>query len=194
VTTKDFLLVLTECGYPEEAYLAAINPTYSGWGWWFQTVNGHNTGAETYITDTMWEAWCWSRSTGGCLNDPARSHNHAFRGTIDDWLYQYVAGIQPAAPGYRQIQIKPYPVGDLTSASAFVSSPYGKVSSSWTRHGTSFTLQVHVPVGATATILVPVGQGASVSQDGGAVASGTSDGYAAFTAGSGSYTFSTQTS
>jgi alpha-L-rhamnosidase len=194
VTTKDFLPVLTQCGYPEEAYLAAVNPTYPGWGWWFQTVNGHNTGAETYITDTMWEAWCWSRSTGGCLNDPARSHNHAFRGTIDDWLYQYVAGIQPAAPGYRQIQIKPYPVGDLTSASAYVTSPYGKVSSSWTRHGTAFTLQVHVPVGATATIEVPVAKGASVSQDGGAIPSGTSDGYAAFTAGSGSYTFSTQTS
>jgi len=77
-------------------------------------------------------------------------------------------------------------------ASAFVTSPYGKVSSSWTRHGTSFTLQVHVPVGATATILVPVAQGASVSQDGGAIPSGTSEGYAAFTAGS--YTFSTQTS
>jgi alpha-L-rhamnosidase len=194
VTTKDILPVLTQCGYPEEAYLVATNPTYPGWGWWFQTVNGHNTGSENYIVDTMWEAWCWSRSQGGCLNDPARSHNHAFRGTIDDWLYQYVSGIQPTAAGYRKIQVKPYPVGDLTHASANVTSPLGKVSSSWVRSGNSFSLQVHVPVGATATIEVPTSQGTTVTQSGGATSTGTADGYAAFEVGSGNYAFESQLS
>ena len=41
---------------------------------------------------------------------------------------RYVAGIQPTAPGYRQIQIKPYPVGNLTNASTHITTPLGKVS------------------------------------------------------------------
>ena len=37
--------------------------------------------------------------------DNSRSHDHAFLGTVNDWLYQRVAGIEPAAPGYTKIKI-----------------------------------------------------------------------------------------
>jgi hypothetical protein len=36
----------------------------------------------------MWEEW----------PEGLRSHQHAFMGTVDDWLHQNVAGIEPAAP------------------------------------------------------------------------------------------------
>ena len=45
----------------------------------------------------------------------SRSHDHAFLGTVDDWLYQRVAGIEPAAPGYTKVTVKPYPVGGLSN-------------------------------------------------------------------------------
>ncbi|MDQ7909030.1 family 78 glycoside hydrolase catalytic domain [Phytohabitans sp. ZYX-F-186] len=188
VGTKYIMPILTQCGQQELAFKVATNPTYPGWGWWFQTLDGLDVGPETLIVDTMWEAWCWFPSTD-CVTDSSRSHNHAFRGTIDDWLYEYVAGIRSTAPGYRQIQIQPYPVGDLTDASAYVTSPLGTVSSSWTRTAKAFTLKVEVPVGATAEVLVPVGAGQSVSGSGGAKLKKVKDGYATFTVGSGDYTF-----
>jgi alpha-L-rhamnosidase len=82
-------------------------------------------------------------------------------------------------------------VGDLTDVSAYTTTPLGKVSSNWVRDHDTFTLDVTVPVGSTATVLVPVAEGASVSEQGGATYVETSDGYATFEVGSGDYTFTT---
>lgn len=190
VGTRFILPVLTDCGYGELAFRVATNPTYPGWGWWFQTLDGLDIGQETLIVDTMWEAWCWFPSQD-CLRNSSRSHNHAFRGTIDEWLYEYVAGIRRMAPAYRQIRIKPYPVGDLTDASAYITTPLGKVSSSWTIDDGGFRLEADVPVGATAEIMVPVGPDQTATGSDGATLVEVRDGYAVFSAGSGKYDFRT---
>ena len=118
--TKIILPVLTDLGYGDLAYDIATNPTYPGWGYWFQGLGA----------TTMWEEW----------HEGSRSHQHAFLGTVEDWLYQRVAGIEPAAPGYTEVKVKPYPVGGLTNASAHVESPLGRVGSSWRRDtGTSLS-------------------------------------------------------
>ena len=191
VGTKWILPALTECGYVDLANRVATNPTYPGWGWWFQTLHGYNNGVETFIVDGHWEAWCWfgARTPAGCAFDPVRSHNHAFRGTVDDWLFEYVAGIKRAAPAYREIDIKPVPVGDLEHASAHTTTPLGRVSSSWTRRGSTFRLKVTVPVGATATVNVP-SDGGFVNVEGrGAELVGSTDGYEVYEVGSGVYRF-----
>jgi len=168
------LPVLTEAGYGDLAYAIATNPTYPGWGHWFEQCGA----------TTMWEAW-------EC--DTARSHDHAFMGTIDTWFFTDLAGIQPTGPGFRTISIKPYPVGGLTSASAHQNTPFGEVSSSWRRVGRAFTLTVQIPVGATAQVFVPTGEHSAVNATGGARFTGTQDGYAVFTVGSGAYTFKSAT-
>ncbi len=167
--TKIILPLLTDTGNAQLAYQVATNPTYPGWGYWFDTLG----------VTTMWEAW----------EDTARSHDHAFLGTVDDWLYQRVAGIEPAAPGYTKITIQPHPVGDLTNAAAHVDSPLGQVSSTWTRKGSRFTLRAGVPAGATAEILVPASSRAAVDAPRDATFTGMRDGYAAFQVGSGTYLF-----
>lgn len=182
VVLKDVLPMLTECGGAEAAYDAAVNPTFPGWGYWFETLNGSTgDGGEKIIVDTYWEAW----------GAGARSHDHAFRGTIDDWLYEYVAGIQNTGVAYRDIQIKPYLVGDLTRASASIETVMGTVSSAWNLRGDDLTLTVKVPVGSTATVLVPVSDGQTVKAPRGAIAGAMADGYASFTVDSGKYTFTT---
>ncbi|MEA5365386.1 family 78 glycoside hydrolase catalytic domain [Amycolatopsis sp., V23-08] len=167
--TKLILPVLTETGNSELAYSVATNPTYPGWGYWFQALGA----------TTMWEEW----------QAGSRSHQHAFMGTVDDWLYQDVAGIEPAAPGYTKVKIQPSPVGDLRQASAHVDSPLGPVRSDWTRDRNRFTLRVSVPVGATGEVFVPVGRGQRVNAPAGATAEGTQNGYARYRVGSGSYEF-----
>ena len=167
--TKILLPLLTDTGNAELAYEVATNPTYPGWGYWFQALG----------VTTMWEEW----------HAGSRSHDHAFLGTVDDWLYQRVAGIEPAAPGYTKIKIQPYPVGDLTHAAAHVESPLGRVSSQWARKHDRFKLRVDVPVGATAEILVPASDGDAVKAPPDAPFGGMRGGYAAFETGSGTYVF-----
>ncbi|WP_329128944.1 glycoside hydrolase family 78 protein [Streptomyces sp. NBC_01476] len=167
--TKVILPVLTDSGAGDLAYQVATNPTYPGWGYWFQALGA----------TTMWEEW----------GAGSRSHDHAFLGTVDDWLYQRVAGIEPAAPGYTKVRIQPYPVGGLTSASAHVASPLGRVSSAWTLQHGEFTLRVSVPVGATAEILVPAHDRHAVTAAPDARFAGVRDGYAVFLTGSGDYVF-----
>ncbi|BCJ55052.1 hydrolase [Actinoplanes sp. NBRC 14428] len=166
--TKIILPVLTDAGRADLAYRIATNPTYPGWGYWFEALGA----------TTMWEEW----------NATSRSHDHAFLGTVDDWLYQRVAGIEPAAPGYTAITIKPHPVGDLRTAGARVDSPLGTVSSQWTRAGGRFTLRATVPSGATATIYVPARNRQAVTATG-ARFEGMSGGYARFRVGPGRHVF-----
>ncbi|WP_405833842.1 family 78 glycoside hydrolase catalytic domain [Streptomyces sp. NBC_01176] len=167
--TKVLLPVLTDAGHADLAYTVATNPTYPGWGYWFEGLGA----------TTMWEEW----------NANSRSHDHAFLGTVDDWLYQDVAGIEAAAPGYTRVTIQPRAVGDLTHASAHVESPLGRITSSWTRTPGHFTLRVDVPVGSTADVLVPVGGRQKVHAPAGATAGERGDGYARFTVGAGSHRF-----
>jgi alpha-L-rhamnosidase len=157
---------LTRGGHADVAHAIASQTTYPSWGEWILA------GA-----DTMWEGWG--------LN--GRSRNHPMHGTVDDWLFREVAGIEPDGPGYKRILIQPHP-GSLTHARAEHESPYGEIESAWTVSDGRFTLDVTVPVNTTATVRVPL-QGGKVSRPPGAVPMGVRDGYAEFRVGSGRYRF-----
>jgi alpha-L-rhamnosidase len=148
--SKYILPMLTEYGGADLAYKVATNPTAPGWGQLFQQCGA----------TTMWESW----ENASC--NSARSRDHAFMGTVDDWLFSGVAGIQGTSPAFRTVTIKPSPVGNLTSGSASETSPLGKVSSNWTRSGTSFALTVQIPVGSQATVCVPAAGVQSVTESG----------------------------
>lgn len=85
-----------------------------------------------------------------------RSRDHAFLGTVDDWFYKYLAGIKPAKPGYKEIDIRPYVPTGLNHASASIETPYGLVSSSWTRDTDGqLELEIVIPANTTAQVWVP---------------------------------------
>jgi alpha-L-rhamnosidase len=138
----------------------------------------------------MWEAW----EDSSC--DVARSRDHAFMGTIDDWLFEGVAGIQATSPGFRTLTINPGPVGNLTNGSGSENTPLGRVSSRWTRSGSKFDLTVQVPVGAQASVCVPAGNARSVTESGvpigsapGVTVAGTQGSCVQVHVGSGTYRF-----
>jgi alpha-L-rhamnosidase len=91
--------------------------------------------------------------------------------TVDDWLFSNVAGIQSTSPGFRTVAIDPSPVDGLTHASAYETSPLGRVSSSWTQNGTSFSLTTQVPVGSRASVCIPTSSAQSVTESGDPIAS-----------------------
>jgi alpha-L-rhamnosidase len=66
---------------------------------------------------------------------PQSSQNHFMLGQIMEWFYADLAGIAPApnSPGFKEIIIKPEPVGDVTWARASFNSVRGKIVSDWKR-------------------------------------------------------------
>ena len=86
------------------------------------------------------------------------SWNHFMMGQIDEWFFNSLGGISSAGrdkAGFKAIDIRPQPVGDLTAVKASTLTPYGEVRVDWTVTGTTFTLHVHVPVNTTANVYLP---------------------------------------
>jgi alpha-L-rhamnosidase len=102
---------------------------------------------------TMWEDWEGVDGDGV----PHGSLNHYSKGAVASFLHRHVAGLRPAAPGYRDFEVRPQPGGGLTWATARHLSPYGPVEVSWRLAGSGTELDVLVPAGTTATVLPPGG-------------------------------------
>jgi alpha-L-rhamnosidase len=179
--TSVLLRALTDHGYADLAHAVANQRTYPSWGFWFE--NG---------ADTMWEYWGLE----------SRSLDHYFFGTIDEWLYEDVAGLMPDAdgPGYARFVVKPHPAGGLTDAEAQNSSIRGRVAARWHAEGGRFALALTVPANSTATAYVPADDAASVTESGvpadeaeGVELVRVEEGYAVFEVGSGRYRFESGT-
>jgi len=152
---------------------------------------------------TIWEKWPDSSAPDG-----TSSKDHiGLGGSIGQWFYQQLGGIQPgsAGAGYGTLTLAPSVVGDLTSVSAQQQTVRGTVESSWQRKGSTLIYHARVPVGATATIQLPLlgGRQSTVREsgrtifaagrkgqtDGGLTVGAASDQALTITAGSGDYTF-----
>jgi alpha-L-rhamnosidase len=72
-------------------------------------------------------------------------------------MHRRVAGLAPAEPGYRSIEVRPVPNSRLTHAAARHLTPYGEAAVSWNRSDGQLRLKVTVPVGSTAAVHVPGG-------------------------------------
>ena len=129
---------------------------------------------------------------------PTNSNNHFMLGHIMEWFYRGVLGIDQSqnSIAYKQIEIKPVVVGDLTSAEGSYECMYGVITTKWTKEKDSFTLKVKIPANTTAIVYLPA---ASISKifEGNALVKNVRDikllgfekGKAKLKLGSGSYSF-----
>jgi alpha-L-rhamnosidase len=97
---------------------------------------------------TLWETWEGYKADGSARE----SHNRYALGSVASFLREYLAGLNPAAPGYRVLNIRLLVGGGLTWARARVQTPYGRATASWSLDGDQMTLEVVVPPSATALI------------------------------------------
>ena len=104
---------------------------------------------------TVWERWDSLLPDGTVNPGQMTSFNHYALGSVGDWMHRVVAGLAPAAPGYREILFRPRPGGGLTSASAAHESPYGRVSIAWRVRDGHLDVSVDVPTGTTAVLDLP---------------------------------------
>lgn len=89
-------------------------------------------------------------------------------GHLMEWFYSGLAGIRQTekSVAFKEVEIKPEPVGDITEAKASFFSPYGEIRSGWKRKAAGFEMNVTIPANTTAIIYVPAKPGAMVSLNG----------------------------
>lgn len=132
--------VLRELNLNEQAYAIANQKEYPGWG--FMLSKG---------ATTLWESWEYP--------DNAPSQNHPMFGSTEEWFYRTLLGINPAAPGFEKIIIKPQPAGDLTWAKGSYESVRGKIESDWRIEKGMFNIRVNIPANTQAEIWIKNKQG-----------------------------------
>ncbi|MFC8427979.1 family 78 glycoside hydrolase catalytic domain [Streptomyces sp. NPDC057253] len=171
IGTKLLLPVLTENGRADLAYKIAAQSDYPSWGYWVKQ------GATT-----SWETWSMTKKD--------LSMNHPFLGTVDDWFYQHLAGIQAAAPGYAKVLVAPVVPDGLRYASAQVATPRGEVSAGWRQERGGLILTVKVPAGTPADVRVPLTDGTrGVTASRGATVVERTDGYVTYRVRAGTHVF-----
>ncbi|MFJ4173135.1 family 78 glycoside hydrolase catalytic domain [Microbacterium sp. NPDC089696] len=104
---------------------------------------------------TVWERWDSMRPDGSVNPGSMTSFNHYALGAVVDWMHRVVAGLAPAAPGYRRLSVAPRPGGGLTSASARHRTPFGIAAVSWEIVDGVLEVTAEVPVGVTAVLDLP---------------------------------------
>ncbi|MEV6302751.1 glycoside hydrolase family 78 protein [Actinoplanes sp. NPDC051861] len=135
---------LTDAGEPAVAHRLLLQTGCPSWLY-----------AVTMGATTVWERWDSMLPDGSINPGEMTSFNHYALGAVADWLHRRVAGLAPAAPGYREIHVEPVPGAGLSSASARHLTPYGMAEVSWQRAGGELRLDLRVPVGVTATVRLP---------------------------------------
>ena len=117
---------------------------------------------------TTWERWNSVRPDGSFGPAGMNSLNHYAFGAVCEWLYRYVAGINPVeqAPGFKRSRLRPLPNSQLSHASASLETPYGRLRSGWRLTGAGIELEFEIPFNTTAEIVLPDADGVDVYENG----------------------------
>ena len=103
---------------------------------------------------TIWESWEMYQPDG---TPKKESFNHYTYGTVDDWIFRTIGGIDQEDTGYRRLMIHPQPDKSLTWAKRSFETENGTVYASWKREGGQFILTADIPCNTTARIILPDG-------------------------------------
>ncbi len=135
---------LSESGHHELADEIFMKEDFPGW------LYAVKKGATT-----IWERWNSVLPNGDFDESGMNSLNHYAYGSIGSWLYEKTAGIQPEAPGYKKIRIRPLLTKGMTEVSASYESVYGTIKSAWSCKDGKICVDVRIPANTTAVICLP---------------------------------------
>ena len=158
VGTGTIMPTLSDAGLIDIAYnllLQRENPS------WLYSVDQGAT--------TVWERWnSYTKENGFHPDIGMNSFNHYAYGAVAEWMYRYVAGINPdeSRPGFKHILLNPspdfrktFPDGQqqIKQAEASYNSYYGKIGSAW-KIGSAGSVRydVTIPANTTATLRLPM--------------------------------------
>ncbi|MFP7159128.1 family 78 glycoside hydrolase catalytic domain [Priestia aryabhattai] len=158
VGTPYFCNVLSENGSSDYAYTLLLNDDYPSW------LYAIKLGATT-----VWERWNSVLPDESISGTGMNSLNHYAYGSVVEWMYRYMCGINPAedSPGFKKIILKPQPYGKLTYAKASMHSASGYIESSWEiKKDGVLSFKFTIPFNTSADLLLPDALVEKVTVDG----------------------------
>ena len=146
VATPFLCPLLTRYGYSDEAYGLLLRDDYPSWLYMIK-----------HGATTIWERWDAVKPDGSFEKTSMNSFNHRALGSIGEWMFSWMAGIDldQQAPGYKHILIHPQPGGDITQVRASHNTLYGRVTSAWESKNEVFDLRIKIPANTRATVRLP---------------------------------------
>ena len=114
--------VLSEYGAGNTAYSLLLQDTYQSW--LYEVSMG---------ATTVWERWNSVLPNGKISGTNMNSLNHYAYGSIGNWLYRYVCGLNPVeeAPGFKAALFAPQPDPRLQSVRLIRDTPAGRYETAW---------------------------------------------------------------
>ena len=152
---KHLLPALTNQGYKDVAYRLITNKSYPSWG--YSIANG---------ATTIWERWNSYTKESGFENPGMNSFNHYAFGSVGEWMFAFMAGIDTDGPGFKRINIRPYPGGSITSVEASYNSIHGLIETKWKILNGNFLLDITIPANTKATVYIPAKEPDSIIESG----------------------------
>ena len=157
LSTLPLMLELTRAGQNETAYSLLLSRRFPSW---FFIIDQGAT--------TIWERWDSYYPERGFQSTFMTSFNHFAFGSVGEWIYKAILGINldENQPGYKHIIIKPQPGGTLTWAKGHYNSIHGKIEVNWKLEDKNFNLEVTIPVNTTATVHIPATNQDEITESG----------------------------
>jgi alpha-L-rhamnosidase len=147
-SSVELLLALSRNGYNDEAARILDQPGMPSWSY----MADYNT--------TFWEAFN--------ANTRNLSLNHWTHSAVNEWLWRYVAGLNPdeQSPGYQTFMLAPHPSREVSWCRSSYDSIRGRIICNWRCDGDKFNLEVAIPANATAIVTMPAVDSKTVTESG----------------------------
>lgn len=145
VGTPYFCRVLSENGYNDLAYRLLLNEEFPSW--LYEVKLG---------STTIWERWNSLLPDGKFGELGMNSLNHYTYGSIVEWMYRNMCGINPLEefPGFRRIRLRPQPNPLLNYAKASLNTAAGLYESSWSFEDNGLRYKFLIPFNAQAELVL----------------------------------------
>jgi alpha-L-rhamnosidase len=178
---------LTLTGHADVAYQLLLREDYPSW--LYPVKHG---------ATTIWERWNGWTEKDGFFNPQMNSFNHYSLGSMGEWLFRHVAGIEldPEVPGFQRFGLRPFIGPGLDFARANYRTMHGEIRSDWKRTGGKLAWTIRVPANTRARVYVPSQPDTAVTEGGMPIEKidslrviGREGKFLVCEAGSGSYTF-----
>lgn len=135
---------LSENGAHDMASVLFMKEDYPSW------LYAVNMGATT-----IWERWNGIYPDGSMPHPGLNSMNHYANGSIGDWIYRKIGGINQLEAGYHKFYIRPMFVRGIEEADTQLETPYGKIRSYWKCQGKKIQIKICIPANTTAIVYLP---------------------------------------
>lgn len=134
IGTPYLLFALADNGYFDTACKVLCNKECPGW---FYEVDMGAT--------TIWERWNSLLPDGTPNSDEMNSYNHYAYGSVMEFVYRRIAGIECVEAGFSKVRIAPMPIDGIDEVRGTFHSVHGKITSGYTRKNGKITYFAHIP-------------------------------------------------